>query len=227
MNRILTTGTVSRAHEQTAKPYDLEAIVSLQTIREHTKTDDVPSVTDDMLRLYRRLALEAAELYTGLLLSGRRVVSEEVNPPRGRVGDAYMRNPFFYHTTQYMISEPIAYWYGRSQQAPSQIGAQVGSRRVKLPIEFEDFGIGCCNPCADTGGSRLQYVAGYASEQNIPAAVIVGSLKYIAHAIEHAGDSSEVVPHAGLTRDTLLETNNPAVASGAIEIWRMIVSDAI
>jgi hypothetical protein len=40
--------------------------VSIDLIRRHTKTDDIPAVTDEQLKLYRAAAVEAAEFYSGL-----------------------------------------------------------------------------------------------------------------------------------------------------------------
>src|SRR5688572_13974020 len=64
--------------------YDLEKLIPISLIREHTKTDDVPAVSDDQLRLYRSASVEAAEQYTGLLLSSSKPITEAVECPWNR-----------------------------------------------------------------------------------------------------------------------------------------------
>jgi hypothetical protein len=45
---------------------DWSGRLSIDMIRQHTKTDDIPGVTDDQLLIYRASAVEAAEAYTGM-----------------------------------------------------------------------------------------------------------------------------------------------------------------
>lgn len=52
---------------------DLEELLPLALIRTHTKTDDVPHVTDEQLSLYRSASFEAAEKYTGLVYSRAKI----------------------------------------------------------------------------------------------------------------------------------------------------------
>ena len=58
--------------------FDWSTRLSLDVIRSHTKTDDIPGVTDEQLALYRAAAIEAAERYTGLLLAGQRTITEPI-----------------------------------------------------------------------------------------------------------------------------------------------------
>ena len=72
------------------KPLDWSERLSIDMIRQHTKTDDVPAVTDDQLKLYRDAAIEAAEMYTGLLLSCQKSVVEPIQKSHNRYD-----NPFY------------------------------------------------------------------------------------------------------------------------------------
>jgi hypothetical protein len=206
--------------------FDLEALLPLALVREHTKTDDVPAVTDALIALYRLAALEAAEAYTGLMLSGRRVVTEDVRLPQTHVGG--MRRHFI-HRTKYQIAEPLAWFYGFAGGAPHQILATVEATEVRLPVLISDFGMGCCNPCSGSSGSKLMYSAGFSCADRVPAAFRLGALKYIAHAIENPGDLVATVNESGGTRQggAGLTANNPALASGAIDIWRTMKADAV
>jgi hypothetical protein len=62
--------------------FDWIARLSIEAIRSHTKTDDIPGVTEQQLILYRAAAIEAAERYTGLLLAGSRTITEPIQGPR-------------------------------------------------------------------------------------------------------------------------------------------------
>src|SRR5262245_49243644 len=68
-----------RPHVDQEERFDWADRLSLDMVRQHTKTDDTPGVTDDMLSLYREAAIEAAELYTGMLLSGKKTVTEAIH----------------------------------------------------------------------------------------------------------------------------------------------------
>ena len=204
--------------------FEHEALLPIALIREHTKTDDIPAVTDAMLALYRMSALEAAEAYTGLLLSGKRVITEDVRMPQQRTG-GFRRE--FTHKTQHQIASPIAWFYGFEAGAPYKVNAIVGSNEVRLPVLMNDFGMGCCNPCTKGNGSRLMYYAGFSCSEVIPASFRLGALKYIAHAIENPGDLVTTVNEWGEKAKSASNAANPALASGAVEIWRTMKADAI
>lgn len=213
-------------HDMTAARYDFEAVLPLSLIRQHTKTDDIPGVTDALLSLYRSAALEAAQKYTGLLLTGRMIFTEPVTLPRA---DFTGRGPRrTWHHTKHPVASPMVYLYGAGGGVIT-IHAVVGERRVPLPETMSDFGLGCCNPCASDQGPRVMYTAGYPCEADFPTAVKLGALKYIAHVIENPGDVVGVVSESGNAASSggVGNANNPALASGAIEIWRSCVDDAI
>lgn len=204
-----------------------EALLPLDLIRQHTKTDDIPAVTDALLSLYRQAALEAAEAYTGLLLSGKKAITEAVRPPLGVLG---VQRRYFTHRTSYAFASPLAWYYGFDSAAPVKVDAVVASNEVRLPILALDFGMGCCNPCGgQKAGAKLLYSAGFSCAAAVPAAFRIGALKYIAHLIENPGDNVIAASGAGGSSDKLSSqvAANPAVASGAIEIWRSLKADAI
>ncbi len=87
------------APENQAKPFSAEKLVPLSMIREHTKTDDVETVSDDLLRFYRTAALQAADQYLGISVTSTRWVSETVEQPPFRHSDiqtaiAQRKEPF-------------------------------------------------------------------------------------------------------------------------------------
>jgi hypothetical protein len=200
-----------------------EALLPLAMIREHTKTDDVPSVTDPMLALYRSAALEAAEAYTGMILSGRKAITEVVRIPPMQPG-SYRRQ--FTHRTRYALADGRAWFYGFEGGAVHEVQADPGTNEVRLPMVMTDFGMGCCNPCAD-GGSRLMYYAGLSCAERVPGAFKLGALKYIAHVIENPGDLVSSYGTGGDKVQGGYEAANPALASGAIDIWRTMRPEAI
>lgn len=227
MNKVVTATPYDPMTTLKGKMFDYEAILPMSLVRQHSRTDDVPSVTDELLSLYRRTALETAQEYTGLVLTEQKVVIEEIddaptNPFRHE-------KPWFWHTTKSPFAQSVAWVYGQNTQAIN-LHVTPGSRRVRLPILMGDLGMGCCNPCASAAPSmKLMYVAGFDCEKSIPAAIILGCLKYITHVLENAGDIVTAVSEAGVsvTRVRVDQTSNPALASGAIEIWRTAVPDAI
>lgn len=221
------------------EPYDFEAILPLELVREHTATDDVTSVSDTLLRLYRRSALESAELYTGKLITGRRTITEIVKTPQPQ-HSRYHRlhgdlrsdprvdsRPMIIHNTQYAFATDHAFYYGTGQRFNERVTVKPGTNRVELQIRFAPFGLNCCDPCGPEGEaiSRLMYVAGYASECDMPSAIQIGALKYIAHLLENSGDITTVTTTAGRASGaapSLGAANDPAVASGAVDIWATI-----
>lgn len=206
--------------------FDHEKILPMEAIREHCKIDDVPSVSDFQLTLYRKGALEAAEKYTGLMLSGREDVTESVTPPYG-----HTPGKSFVHRTKKPIADDYVWYYGLKHQAPEQVSAEIGARRVVLPRRHDQFGLGCHTDWRDgPATAMIKYSAGFNSESDIPAAILLGSLKMIAHLVENAGDNviaanqSGGVVSSGLAVDA---ASNPALASGAIDMWRTCVDQTV
>lgn len=208
-----------------AKDHDQEAICSIARIREHTKTDDIPHVTDEQLRLYRRAAFESAEHYAGLLLVGTRQVEEVI-----KLGSNYSSriDRKIKHTLRYRPSQAIAYIYGPGLSEVIRITE--GKRKLLLPNMFQSSDWNsCCNPCASgLSDFKILYTAGYGDCDEIPAGIIVGVLKWITWSIFNPGDTLKTIDNERSTssRDGLTGTNNVAWASGALEMWREYNNDA-
>lgn len=210
--------------------FDFEKQLSLDLIRVHCKIDDVPSVTNEQLGLYRAAAVEAAEQYTGLLLSGRQTIIEAINrdPPR-----RFNRSMTYKYTLQHPTVDGVVYLYGGlGGQRAMQLSTAPGSREIHIPIQHGCIDLTpCCDPCA-TGGSmnfglRIMYTAGYKDCDCIPAGIILGMLKYIAWSIVNIGDEL-LSQRNSLKGETsgVVGSNNTAWASGALELWRQYVPDA-
>lgn len=208
----------------TTKAFDLEALIPLSLIRQHTKTDDIPAVGDDLLRVYRDAAIQAAQAYTGLTVTGQRVVTELVTPKRPAYGSAY-----FVHCVKTQFAEPYAFYYGADNHPPLRVDVEVGARRVMLPALHGVHMMWCCNPCGVNNSLKLMYSGGFSCVDDIPAAIVLGCLKYIAHVIENPGDLVYSNSPTGRPVDAAAidRTANPAWASGAIDIWRASRVDAV
>lgn len=221
--------TVGDAPLTAREEWDLNSVLSLADVRAHTKTDDVPSVTDFQLKLYRKAAFEEAQQYTGLMLVGQRIITEDVRPPEPMSYARMQGGMHFVHTTQYATAQNFVWYYGLKSQKPQRVAVPIGTNEVKLPRQFDDFGLGCCNPCGSAAHARIQYVAGFGCEADLPAVLLLGVLKYIAHVVENPGDFVVMQGVGGgkKTGGDIAAAANPAWASGAIELWRTLKRDAI
>ena len=82
-------------------PFDWSERLSIEIIRQHTKTDDVAGVSDEMLEIYRQTAVEAAQQYTGALLTGQLVVTEAIQgPSRLKLGKLTYKHRLQYPVTR-------------------------------------------------------------------------------------------------------------------------------
>lgn len=219
----------------TAGELDMNQALSIAMIRQHTKTDDVPSVTDEQLALYRDAAFEAAEQYTGMLFRRTQSISEPVAQKGfyGRDGWGVPRRNYVKHTLQYPASDGLVYIYGTGQGVNrSVIKIEPGTREVRVPLANLVIDVDqCCDPCRSgrgvNHGLMVMYKAGFSSAKQIPKGIILGVLKHIAWSIQNPGDELMTVRNSASTSETgLIGTNNVAWASGAIELWRQYVQDA-
>ncbi|TAI61585.1 hypothetical protein [Bradyrhizobium sp. Leo170] len=208
--------------------FDWSGRLSLDTIRQHSKTDDVPGVTDEQLRLYRASAIEACERYTGLLLSGQRTVVEPVQgPASARPGKLTYR-----YRLQYPVADGIVYLYGSPDPADNRAFRVLpGSRSIDVPIRKDYINLSnCCDPCATwhlNGGMMIAYKAGYACVDDVPAGIVLGCLQYIAWVIEHPGDELMTQRNRIEARSVGVDgSNNVAWVSGALETWRIYDPEA-
>jgi len=197
-----------------------EEVLPLQLVREHTKTDDTPTVTDAVLELYREVAFEQAELYTGRIILGSASVQETF---RIDVTDEYNKrrrpNPYRKLILSYAPMEKFVLVGGKSRQ---NIRTRPNSR--ELEIAHDQFNLDMGNCCAGNGLSIEQFVlysTGYKSKEDIPSTMLYGCLKFIAWSINNPGDELLTVRNRlGTTETGLIGTNNAAWGSGAIEHWK-------
>lgn len=216
-------GVLADLPEQVTKFHDMELVLSLSLVREHCKIDDVVSVGDSVLALYRQAALETAEKYTGLMLGKSEWITDFIEHPEFSRSHRFK---FFEHRTKYPFAHPIGYYYGFHGTATQQIGLRIGTNIARLPIISSDFGIDCCHPCGTGLGQNFLYMAGYSCENDIPAAFKLGALRYIAYCVENAGDGGQQNVYIS-AKSGAGSGSNPAFSSGALEIWRTIRADAI
>jgi hypothetical protein len=207
--------------------FDADAIVSLDLLREHTKTEDVLSVTDNQLRLYRAAAIEAAALHTGHLFNKSERVTETIRLPRNYSHGARSVK----HRTRYPVAAPQVYLMGPGIQGNQALAiVDVGSRDLRLPNVFfaADFS-NCCGGCSVPGGELFQimYLAGFVSPAYIPRGIVTGILKYVAWLVAHPGDRFvSVNDQERVAGGSLSGSSSTLVASGALEDWRQYVNEA-
>lgn len=211
-------------------PIDLEKLLPISEIRTHTKTDDVPNVTDEQLRLYRKAAFEVCEKYTGRIFSEIKVIQEPISQvKRGR-----RFRPYYTHRLKYPSFDGVVYIFGTAYgQGDRQLNIGPGGRELRLEVLHGaiDASSCCGGPCAGDQynyGMQAMYRAGVDCAENVPAGILMGCLKFIAWAISNPGDEIMTVRNreAGQS-DGIVGTNNGAWASGAIEQWRIYVDDAV
>jgi hypothetical protein len=221
--------------------FDWAARLSIDIIRQHTKTDDIPGVTDEQLSLYRASAVEAAERYTGMLLKGQRNVMEPVQAPHPVKHSDWahrwlnVHKPTYKHRLRYPSADGYIYLYGGLHPHDNRIfRVPVGTTIVEVPIRYYPLDLSnCCDPCSVRNASlnadmMVAYRAGYASPMEVPSLVILGCLQYIAWVLEHPGDEILTVRNRRDARSEGAQgTNNIAIASGALESWRVLVEDII
>ena len=226
-NKPLNVSPIPIGEEKT---FDWDARLGIEFIRSHAKIDDVPTVTDDQLRLYRSASMESAQQYTGLLLSGQRTVEEAVEVPSNT---RTYRMTYLYRL-KYPSADGYVYLYGGNHvNDRTMFRIAPGMRKIRIPIrkDFIDLS-NCCDPCSVmniNGGMLISYRAGYKSVQDVPATIVLGMLQFITWCIEHPGDElltqrNRVETRAGLAG--LQGSNNIAMISGALETWRVADPEA-
>jgi hypothetical protein len=199
--------------------------LSIDLIRQHTKTADVPGVTDEQLRLYRGAAVEAAEFYTGLSLSKQKVHTEILPVKKPKLNHDYV-----IVRLQYPTIDGIVYIYG-NRQFPDVVQTTPNSRKVRLPNRFffsPDMS-NCCDPCSKpTNGLRIMYKAGFSAADQVPPGILLGILQFVAWVVEHPGDEVLAMRNTLSARGgALIGTNNIALISGALESWRQFDPEAV
>lgn len=224
--------------------------LSLEIIRTHTKTDEIPTVTDEQLAFYRACAVEAAEKYTGMLLAANRTVTELAQSPASArykqmsymltyMNIAYLSRPprtgmTYAHRMQWPSADGTVYLYGgRYRNEQRILHIKPGSRVVSVPIQTGWLDMtNCCDPCSShyyNEGMMLAYRAGFGCVDDVPNGVVLGMLMYLAWALMHPGDElltqrNRIETRAGLAG--LQGSNNIAMVSGALELWRTFDNEA-
>lgn len=195
-----------------------EDVLPLSLIREHTKTDDTPSVSDMQLELYRSTAFEQAELYTGRIILGYAGVLErfEVDASKER-----RPRPTYRLNLSYLPIEKYIFVAGAGG-SKARASIRNNSRKVDVPRDGLAVNMGNC--CAGKGlmlEGMTTYTTGYKSKEDIPSTILYGCLKFIAWSVGNPGDELMTVRNRlGTTETGLIGTNNASWASGAVEHWR-------
>jgi hypothetical protein len=208
--------------QQEETGFDWDARLSIAMIRDHTKTSDIPGVSDEQLMLYRSAAIDAAERYTGLLLAGQRTVTEPIEAPRPRPGKAT-----FHYKLKHPVADGIVSLYGSDNPAANRVfQVPPGSREIQIPIGGSGYFLPYLADRANDG-MMVTYKTGFACAADIPSGIILGCLQYCAWTIEHPGD--ELLTQRGGIENTSKSmggsSNNIALVSGAIESWRIFADD--
>jgi hypothetical protein len=210
--------------EGETKDVNWDNYISIDMIRQHTKTDDMPGVTDAQLRLYRAAAVEAAEFYTGMVLSKQKVITEVVSMPKHRPGKEY-----FTIRLQNPSSDGVIYLYGDNRN-PEAIKVTPNTRKVRIQSRYYIPDLSnCCNPCSKpTNDLHFVYRSGFSCPEQVPAGVLLGILQFVAWVIQHPGDEVLSMRNTLSTRGgAIIGTNNIALVSGALESWRQYDPEAI
>jgi hypothetical protein len=204
----------------TRTDYEEEKILPIDTIREHTKTDDTPTVTDDQIVLYRATAFEQAELYTGRVITGTALVAEGFKIP-GSDRNFHARSHRI--RLSYLPVDNVVNIMETAGKVRKRIPLKRNSRKVDVPADACNMNFANCCACEGQGFEfdlRTQYVTGYRTIEDIPSTLLYGCLKFITWAIANPGDELLTVRNRlGTTETGLIGTNNGAWASGAIESW--------
>ncbi|MDQ6433759.1 hypothetical protein RB623_06800 [Mesorhizobium sp. LHD-90] len=212
--------------------FPVDELLTIELIRDHTKTDDVPSVSDEQLKLYRAASVEAAEQYTGIMLRGYKPITEQID---FRIGHKSMRSGYVVYNLHHPSTDGIVYLYGA---LTTTLRIRPRSRKIHIPTMaiMLDVSSACCRgPCDEFNerGGHVQfdlmalYRTGFAKWDDLPKGIILGMLKFIAWCVTHPGDELISVRNKeGISAGLIMGTNNVAFASGALELWRQYDSVA-
>lgn len=213
------------------RKFDLEAILPRDLIRQHCKIDDVIRVPNALLDVYRNAAFEAAENYTGLLFREIRVIQQSAANARDLTAGHKWKDSFKLRL-DYPTADGLLYLYGGKHTLEViTIRVTPGDTEVRIPINHYalDMTPCCGDPCGKQPANfdrMVMYKAGYSCEQDVPACIVMGVLKYIAFVVENPGGDSLTNPNMSSVNPQT-SRNNAAWMSGAIEEWRVCMKDAI
>jgi hypothetical protein len=200
--------------------FSIEDLIPTSLIRSHTKYEDVEHVTDALLIIYRKSAIEAAEQYTGLLLRSAMQIVEVANP---QVENPHRICPKQYVNvkTNYPVTDGVIYYtIAGGKNGIAKLEPQ--TRKVRLPVLSQSMTDSCCTY---NGGLQffvsLQYLTGYNFIDEVPSGIILGCLKHIAWSVENPGDVIQTVANLKNKNPSgAIGANNASLASGALDLWR-------
>lgn len=186
-------------------------ILPTDVIRAHSKTNDIPTVTDEQLDVYRSASLEAAESYAGLYLRGQHWIMDNVT----------YRPTLTRHRLRYPTYDGKVFLRGPNLgNRVESIGP--GNRVVELRwtndkcYTFND----CCDPCNTDGVENIiTYLAGYCVPDEVPSGLVLGMLRYVVFCISNPGDIGHGVLNDRAAVGARLISNDAVVASGAASVW--------
>ncbi len=205
-----------------SETWDLEDVLSIARIRQHTKTTNVIQTPDDLLVLFRQARIEAAEAFTGMLLRPLQPYEQSITSRESTSS--------FRRRTKIRLDHPVADGLltinGKfAGQGSRIIQVPRGATRVIVPVMHEAVDTAsCCDPCsvgAENHGATATYNTGLTCATEIPAGIIVGCLKYIAWTLMNAGDELKTVRDGTSSQiNGISGTNDAVFASGAFDEWR-------
>jgi hypothetical protein len=137
---------------------------------------------------------------------------------------------------RYPVADGIAHLYGgKFSNDNTMLRVPIGTRMITVPVRYGALDLSnCCDPCSRQNGGNVNdgmmvmYQAGFKSPADVPNLVVLGCLQYIAWVIEHPGDEILTVRNRRDARSEGAQgTNNIAIASGALESWRLVDTDIV
>lgn len=206
-----------------SQPFEIDDLLPISLIREHTKTTDIKQVSDDQLRLYRSAAIEAAEIYIGIHISKPQMHMQHVD----------LESPKFRNKERIRINLDYPATGGQVMIVGGQLAGNTTAMHtckrfqksfvMQNPGHCTVYNGSCCDPCNKAGGNSdliLSYNVGYNNVEDVESGIIVGCLKYIAWSVINSGDTPVIVNDGSSSETGGIKGTNDAVwASGAQAEW--------
>lgn len=203
--------------------WSIEALLPIEQVREHVGIDDVETVSDELLNLYRQASFEAAEMYTGLSLRKQNVSYQSLKGATSRD----FRKGYQVVTLKKPALDGLVHVYGGGT---TQLLHTVDDRqeKVRVPMICGNITMSCgnCNSGQSfNAGVQLMYKTGFRCAKDIPVSIKLGMLKYIAWTVKNPGDEIQTMKQSSSIQVSgITGTNEVAFASGAYEIWKQFTN---
>lgn len=181
-----------------AKPVNVADLLPMGLIRSHCKCDDTPNITDEQLELYREVAFEQAEMFTGKHWAGVKEIVEPVN----RAQYDLINRRFGRVRIKSIPIDGMVMLVGAGHNAVFTLKA--GTNYIDLADRKNSWGnasqsAGCCSSCVTSNNQvgyrnftlempNWVYKTGVKCKEDIPAGIRLGCLQFIAWAMENPGD---------------------------------------